>query len=167
MPDETKPAQSNQSKSTQGGRNRSNYKGRNNRSHNRPDNRSQSKPQTQVNPFEAQALQHTEKANYWRKRVNGYSAFTLLYSAVTLSIGTVASGAQQITALALIGFTLIFLVLHAARQYSEHKSNAALNKYRHNIIVTAENMAQLTKDPVTKEEIMLEALTAIGSVEKD
>ena len=174
MPDEAKTAQSSNQKSAQSDRpkqNRGNYKGRNNRSNNQPNNRQnnrqQNRPQRQLNQFETEAAHHSEKASYWRKRVNGFAGFTLVYAAVSLSMVTVAGGAQLIAGMGLIAFTLVFLVVHAAGNYRHHKANAALNKYRHNLLMTAEDMAKSTKDPVTKEELMLEALAAIGAGEKD
>ena len=120
-----------------------------------------------MNHFEKEAAYHSTKVTYWRKRVNGFSAFTLIYAAITLSLGSAIGGIQSMTALGLVAFTLLFLILNAAKNYQDHKSNEALNKYRHNILMTAESMANSTKDPVTKEEIMLEALSAIGSGNKD
>ena len=165
MADETKTPQSNQSKPASNNRsnqNRSNNKHRNNRSQSRP----HTPAKVQANPFNVEATYHTTKANYWRKRVNGFAAFTLIYSALTLSVVNMASGTQNIISFGLIAFTLIFLTVNSARSYHNHKKNAALNKFRQNILITAEDMAKATKDPVTKEEFMLEALTSIGSTGK-
>ena len=165
MADETKTPQSNQSKPTPNNRsnqNRSNNRHRNNR----PQNRPHAPAKVHANPFEVEATYHTTKADYWRKRVNGFAAFTLIYCALTLSLANMASGAQNIISFGLITFTLIFLTVNSARSYHNHKKNAALNKFRQNILITAEDMAKATKDQVTKEEFMLEALTSIGSSNK-
>lgn len=170
MADETKTPQPTQSKPVPSNRSNTNRSSNNNNNNRHRNNRPQSRPHTpakvQANPFEVAATYHTTKANYWRKRVNGFAAFTLIYSALTLTLANMASGSQNIISFGLIAFTLIFLTVNSARSYHSHKKNAALNKFRQNILITAEDMAKATKDPVTKEEFMLEALTSIGSSDK-
>lgn len=159
---EAKPAQDKRPKPNRNNNNR--YKG--NRPNNRPDNRPVSNaPQAKVNHFEVTANYHTERANFWRRRVNGFSMFTLVYGAL-LANNTAAINNQLIAGLVLIGFTLLFLIVFSARNYLGHKVNIDANTYRNNILKTAEEMAKATKDPVTKEELMLEALASIGSGDK-
>lgn len=171
MADEKKAPQSSDTKVTQDNRpkpnqnNNSRYKG--NKPNNRPDNRpAHTTAQAQPNPFEVTAAYHTERANFWRRRVNGFSMFTLIYGAL-LANNIAALDAQIVTGLGLIGFTLVFLIVFAARNYLDHKVNIDANRYRQNVLITAEDMARSTKDPVTKEEFMLEALAAIGKSGKD
>ena len=170
MPDETKKPQASDSKPAQANRpnnNRSNYKGRNNRHNNRPNNRPSHKvSEPKDNVFATEAKYHETKASYWRKRVNGFSAFTLIYGALSVSFDIHIAGPQAIMALILIAFALIFLIVHSARNYSEHKKQFVQNKLRRNILLTAEDMAKGTKDPISKEEYMLEALSAVGTGDK-
>ena len=166
MADETKKPQNPQNKPTSNNRSNQNRSNNNRHRNNRPQNRPHTPAKAQANPFDVEATYHTTRANYWRKRVNGLAAFTLIYSALTLSAANMASSTQHIISLGLIAFTLIFLTVNAARSYHNHKKSAALNKFRQNILITAEDMAKATKDPVTKEEFMLEALTSIGSSDK-
>ena len=160
---ETKPAQDNRPKPNRN--NNSRYKG--NRPNNRPDNRPANRapnnaPAAKANHFEVTAAYHTERANFWRRRVNGFSMFALIYG-VLVANNTAAFNTQFIAGLGLIAFTLVFLIVFAARNYLDHKVNIDANKYRSNILRTADDMAKATKDPVTKEELMLQALTSIGS----
>lgn len=164
MPEEAKPTQNNKPNDKQNNRpkhNRGNPRGRSNRG-SKP-HTTQSRP---ANPFEVTAAYHTARANFWRRRINGFAAFTVIYGAL-LAATKASLSASFIIGLGLISFTLIFLLLVAARNYHDHKRNIDANRYRQNILITAEDMAKSTRDIETKEEIMLEALTLLGDNDQD